>query len=277
MPHSTRAGADGITRGRFMRFLGKLGMLSLVPGSSAAAALAPDQVPGALATRRVVGPLINGRRFSDAALTGTLATRNLENIRDVVTGRFFGRAAEAAYTGGHTPVINWRLGGRGSSSGCFFFAAMTDPKRGRPAVDNCSVFMLASRSNRGGIIVEVIKSSGGRLKDIIGGGTACSLELSCEAQCSANCPSDCGDRCASMCMNKCDSGYCGSQCSPKSELSLAEISSYPADRFAAELTQILGTTDVGRLQQELMQIICSDEVLNRGLDEFLAGAGRGVR
>ncbi len=50
--------------------------------------------------------------------------------------------------------------------------------------------------------------------------------------------------------------------------------SYPADKFVIELKQILGTTDVGKIQRELQHIICSDVVLNLGLEAFLREWGR---
>ena len=61
-------------------------------------------------------------------------------------------------------------------------------------------------------------------------------------------------------------------CNPQAMIHIFELVSYPGDKFAAEILDILKTTDVGVIQNELKAVIFSDDVLSMGLEHFLAAA-----
>jgi hypothetical protein len=249
-------------RGRFLGFLGKIGILSLLPAL-------PLYAEEKVEARRFTGlrqtgamkisrsPMIKGRMLSDEALSAKLSTKNLENIRDMMTGRFFGKIAESAFKDGYVPLIKWGLGGEGSENGCFFYAKIGPKGPGPEELSNCSMFINA-RKNAGMLFLDIysISASAPGPIDL---GTECALVLDCPGYC---------DKCGMYCS--------GTFCNPKSALDLYEIVSYPADRFASELKDILQTSDVDKLQQEIRNVVFSDESLNMGLQHFVDAAYEGM-
>jgi hypothetical protein len=258
-----------ITRSKFLGLLGKAGLLSILPWTSAHAADGGRQQPVRVkpelrATLNVKSPMIKGKMLSRDALTAKLATDNLEQLRDLLTGRFFGRAAEEAFGQGNTPLINWDLGTEGSDSGCFLFADISGGTKTDPGlIANCFTKVYL-RGCTGKLVVDIYATSA-VINPAAGLGAECPEKGICPGQC----PGYCGDKCTGL--------YCsGPYCSPKASIDLYEIVSYPADRFAAELTGIIDSSDVGVIQKELQAIIFSDEVLNLGLQQFVTSAFEGM-
>jgi len=270
-----------ISRGRFLHILGGAGLLTFLGSIPAFAAklsnkpLAAKQPSGEQKmakvnlNKMVRSPLIKGKSLSQKALTSKLATQNLENIRDVLTGRLFGNAAEDAFKNGKTPFINWDLGDKGGASGCFYYAFVANEGEMAP-VDNCGVFLMGRDLGGGQVAIDIAITPGaGRLFGLL------SSKMSAEVlPCSGKC-NQCQNYCASVCDLVCQT-HCEAVCKPNSSLDLGDIVSYPGDAFASELSQILETTDVGKIQSELKNIIFSDEVLNLGLGMLAAGAFNGI-
>ncbi len=249
-------------RGRFLGFLGKIGILSLLPALPlyAEEKLEVRSTPGLRRTRTMKisrSPMIKGKMLSDDVLTAKLSTKNLENIRDMMTGRFFGKLAESAFKDGYVPLIKWGLGEAGSDVGCFFYAKVGPHGPGPEEMSNCSMFVNA-RQDGNKLLLDIysISASAPGPLDL---GTECALVLECPSHC---------DKCGVYCS--------GTYCSPKSALDLYEIVSRPADKFASELKDILQTSDVDKLQREIRNVIFSDESLNMGLQQFVDAAYEGM-
>jgi hypothetical protein len=268
-----------MSRGMFLGFLGKIGVLTLVtsiPVFGAESKLRLRATTESKTTKPVFrrmrytdilrSPTIKGKQLSGKVLEGKLSTKNLENLRDVLTGRFFGRAAEEALKDGYAPLINWKLGSAGDDSGCFLYAcqnlAPQDVYCPPVIASPICTFQMASFEEKGKLVINVISSliaSSG----ILGSGA---LENGY-----------CGDYCGGECVDHGDcSVECGTYCHPQSNLDPGEIVSYPGDKFASELLSILGTTDVGVIQKELKDVIFSDQVLNLGLQHIALAANNGI-
>jgi hypothetical protein len=264
-----------MNRGRFLGFLGKVGVLTLltsIPVFGAEAKLRAvkrvqesegEAACGSLVERRLRytdilrSPTIKGKTLSRNVLQGKLKTKNLENIRDILTGRFFGRAAEDAIRScnpldGIMPFITWNLGSNGSDLGCFLNACVSLTLAACPDLSNGCTFQMISHEERDRLIIDVMNSSG--VGDFIN-------RLDCNNYCSGQCSPEGG------CGHKCDE-----RCSPKGTINLGELVSYPTDKFASELLEILGSTDVGVIQRELRDVIFSDDVLNMGLQHIVLAA-----
>jgi len=231
---------DGMTRGKFLAFLGKIGLLSLITGTSVLAAerstsdkvLVKDTDHTALtpeATAKLRGrcniaklmasPLINGKMLTRDILEADLATNNLGNIRDLLTGRFFGKAAEAAFQNGYTPLVNWDLGSQ-AMSGCFLQANMNPDD-------------MATVDAYTGLLT--IDKDTGKVK--------ISLKMG----------------------NKIDN-----QARVRNtQLDFADFAAHPTDGFVSEVNNILKTTDVATIEQELRKVIFSDDVINMGIEHFV--------
>jgi hypothetical protein len=282
MTSKKNKGINRIGRGKFLRFLGGIGLLSLIPGLQANAEekLEMRKFTGlrrTTSTKLLRSPTIKGKLLSEEALTTRLSTKNLENIRDMMTGRFFGRVAENAFRDGYVPLIKWGLGQKGSDTGCFFYAKLgpeglgpeglgpeglgpegLGPEGLRPeGISNCSLFVNARTDGK--MIFLDIYSISAISQSLLDLGSECALVL--------DCPSDC---------TKCGVYCAGVYCAPHASFNLHEIVSYPADKFASELTDILKTTDIDKVQQEIKNVIFSDESLNMGLQHFVNGAYGGM-
>lgn len=271
------------TRGKFLRLLGKVGILSFLTSIPAFGAergkfelkesddrgITDIRGSQTLKLRRTRSPKIRGKVLSETALTARLATDNLENLRDLVTGRFFGNAAREIYKDGYIPLIKWNLGADGGDSGCFFYADTADPNRfGEIPVENCGLYVTGYEDN-GKLTIGAFSSPwGGKIDDLLGG-SACGAKVDPTPP---PCPGKCNDYCPSHCGVVCSGEYCGGHCSPKVQVDLHEIVSYPADKFVSEITEILETTDLGTIERELKAVIFSDEVLNLGLEQFVLNA-----
>jgi len=268
--------ANNITRGKFLSFLGKVGVLTLltsIPVLGAEAKLkrpasdgykAAKLTPGKLRYSDILrSPLIKGKRLSKGVLEGQLATKNLENIRDLLTGRFFGRAAEDALKDGYAPLINWSLNSKGTDSGCFLNACVSLTPPSCPSYFHECTLQILSRGEKDKLIINVISSS------ILSHGIGTGIDPGGSGYC--------GDYCSGKCVDhgSC-SVECGTYCHPQSILDIGEIVSYPGDMFASELLKILGTTDVGVIQRELKDVIFSDQVLNLGLQHVILAAHGGI-
>ena len=235
-------GTNGMTRGRFLSFLGKIGLLSLITGTSVFGADRASQdkakfekidesATGIEATAKLKGrcmiaklmqsPLINGKMLTRDILEADLATRNLENVRDLLTGRFFGKAAEAAFKDGYTPLINWDLGSQSAYSGCFMVANMNP-----------------------GEAVGVDAYTGLLTIDKDSGNVKILLKMD-------------------------DSALNGAPRVKKIELDFNDFAMHPTDGFVSQVTGILKTTDIDTIEQELKAIIFSDEVLNMGIEHII--------
>jgi len=262
-----------MNRGRFLCFLGKIGILSFLTGIPVFAAEAKLKSVAPRESRTVKrsfiklhyseilrSPTIKGKKLSKLVLEGKLETKNLENIRDVLTGRFFGKAAEEAFENGYIPMINWDLGTKGGDSGCFLYADTNISGESpdlRIAVDECGIY-VTTHLDRGKYIIEIANSHVG------GGGGEVTVP-------------GCGYDCTGYCTIKGDcSPKCGTYCAPHAGLNLYEVVSRPGDKFASELLKILGTTDVGDIQRELRDVIFSDDVLNMGLQHIVLAANNGI-
>ena len=246
--------SNRIGRGRFLRFLGGIGLLSLIPGLPASAQESKFESRKFKELRRtdtakiLKSPSIKGRLLSEEALTTRLATKNLENIRDMMTGRFFGRVAENAFRDGYVPLIKWGLGQTGSDNGCFFYL-MVDPEGLEPEVMSNCIMQFIAREDGKMIFLDIYNTSAiSQIPLAVGSGATAA---------------DCGEQC-SQCNVQCAAGY--------SAINLHEVVSYPADKFASELMDILKTKDIDKIQQELKAVIFSDEVLNMGLQHFVNAA-----
>ena len=249
-----------ISRGKFFRFLGGIGLLSLIPGLPASAAerkYESRKFKGLSRTdtaKILRSPTIKGRLLSNDVLTTRLSTKNLENIRDMMTGRFFGRVAENAFRDGYVPLIKWNLGAEGSDNGCFFHLRLRTEGLAPGEIHNCT--MQINAYEEGKKILLDIYSISAISQSPFDVGSECAFVLEC--------PSDC---------EKCAGVYCsGTYCNPQSAIDLFEMVSYPADKFVSEFTDILKTTDIDKIQQELKAVIFSDEVLNMGLEHFVMAA-----
>lgn len=280
MTRKRNLAANNITRGKFLGFLGKIGILSIISGIPVfgaesfkpRAAKRTNSDDGQLKLEKfnravlVKGPLIRGKALSNDALTAKLATKNLESIRDMLTGRFFGKAAEEAFKEGHAPLINWKLGSDGSDLGCFLFA---DIGLTPVQIDNCGVH-IRTREVDNKILIDIVSTSYEANLNAKIGSSGSQVRV-CPSQCPGQTP------CPNHCADKCSGTYCsGTYCSPKGEMNLGEIVSYPGDKFASEIMAILETTDVGVIQRELRDVIFSDDVLNMGLMQFMMGAHAGI-
>lgn len=229
---------DGMTRGKFLSFLGKIGLLSLLTGTSVFGAedKAESQKTGKLGigikeTDKIKGrcmiaklmqsPLINGKMLTRDILEADLATRNLENVHDLLTGRFFGKAAEEAFKDGYTALINWDLGSQGASSGCFVFANMNPG-------ETVSVDAYTA-------LVAIDKDSG-KVK--------ISLKM--------------GDPLRNRAARE-ENIY----------LDFNDFAMHPTDGFVSQVTGILKTTNVNTIEKELKAIIFSDDVLNKGIEHLI--------
>ena len=260
-------------RGRFLGFIGKVGVLTLltsIPVLGAEIKLkrpTSDEhkiaklTPGKLRYSDILrSPLIKGKKLSKVVLEGKLATKNLENLRDLLTGRFFGRAAEDALKDGYAPLIYWSLNSKGTDSGCFLHACTghTVQYLDCPPVimsSKCTLQMISREENEK-LMIDIVNSIG--ISDFVS-------------------QVGCGDYCSGQCTNEGGCGHkCGEQCSPQASIDIAEVVSYPGDMFASELLKILGSTDVGVIQRELKNVIFSDQVLNMGLQHVILAAHDGI-
>ena len=272
MSTKRKPGSGGFSRAKFLGILGKLGLLSLIPGGVANAAertgLRRMETDETLVTRGDItfsasakltrSPMIKGKALSREILDAKLSTENLGNIRDLLTGRFFGKAAEAAcndeqcipYTGGD--FINWNLGNGDSDSGCFMFA----DAEGLGGVDSCSHYLTYRMDGDKLSILYAYDFANERrgAMDIIGSGTG---------QCF---------HCSNFCEAACGGEYCQGVCAPQAAIDMFEIVSYPSDKFVSEIMEILKTTDAGVIQKELKTIMFSDGVLNMGLEHLVVTA-----
>jgi len=257
---------DKMSRGRFFWYLGEIGLLSFVASIPALGAeRATLREAGDSGGDRVFkyipvrGPTVRGRTFSREALTSRLATKGLEDIRNLVTGRFFGIAAAEAFKDGYTPMINWNLGAGGGDNGCFIHVereahAIPD------VIDHCCMFMT-SYEDQGKLIIEAMSDAAStKIGGAIPGEYECGAKV---VPCSPYCPYDCASDCATKCRR---------WCSTQATVDIFEIVSNPADKFASEIMEIFETDDVATLERELTDLIFSDEVLNMGLEHFVAAS-----
>ncbi|UCH95243.1 MAG: hypothetical protein JSV88_34070 [Candidatus Aminicenantes bacterium] len=234
-------------RRKFLNFLGSIGLLSLIPGSSALA----QRKPKFIKHPKIKGPKIKGRTLSKRALYEKLSSRPLEKIRDRLTGRFY--AGPIRRTGeSYMDLINWDLGPRGAQTGCLVAASwITD---GTPT-DSISCYgTLYCRSNQ------------------------CAADTCSSYWCDRNtcdkhtCKTEICDS------HSCDEeGKCENQQCPghlKKEIFWEDFAKYPEDPFVTEIKDILKTTDVAVIKQELIKIIYSNEVLNLGAQHFVASTFR---
>lgn len=231
---------EGMTRGKFLAFLGKVGLLSLITGTSVLAAerkssdkfilkesdntaLTPEvtaKLKGRCNIAKLMAsPLINGKMLTRDILEADLATNNLGNIRDLLTGRFFGKAAEAAFADGYAPLVNWNLGSE-SMSGCFLHANMNP---GDAAVVDAYTGLLTIDKDTGKVKISLKMGN----------------------------PIDNQARVRNT------------------QLDFADFAAHPADGFVSEVNNILKTTDVAVIEQEIRKVIFSDKVINMGIEHFI--------
>ena len=266
-----------ISRGRFLNFLGKVGVLTFLTSIPVFAgaesrlkykanneARTTNSAPKRLRYSDILrSPLIKGKELSRGALEGKLETKNLENLRDLLTGRFFGRAAEEALKDGYAPLINWSLSSKGTDSGCFVNACVNLTPQSCSSFSHECTFQMLSSGEKEKLIINVISSS------ILSHGSGPGVDPGVSGYC--------GDYCSGQCVDHSGCSIeCGTYCHPQSVLNLAEVVSYPGDRFASELLKILGTSDVGIIQRELKDVIFSDQVLNLGLQHVVLAAHDGI-
>jgi hypothetical protein len=258
-----------MNRGRFLGFIGKIGVLTFLTSIPVFAAEAKLKrpvtaesktvklTPGKLQYRTILrSPTIKGKLLSKAVLEEKLTTKNLENLRDLLTGRFFGKAAEDVFKNGYVPMINWSLGSEGSDSGCFLNACANLTPSSCPSFSQECTVQLRSHVDQGELIIDIVNST-----NIPNFGN----QSDCNTYCSGQCNNDNG------CGHKCDE-----RCSHKTTVGLGELVSYPSDKFASELLKILGSTDLGVVQRELRDVIFSDQVLNLGLQHIILAAHDGI-
>jgi len=209
---------------------------------------------GAFRRFRVRSPMINGKTLSPDVLEGDLTTRNLGKIRDLLTGRFFGRTAVKAYKLHPDQMLKWQLGTDGSNNGCGFHAALTPGD----TLDNCFVFMFTDENN-GDPVIKVSTFNRGLMNtNLITSGPGNSL--------------DCDWHCDSYCDAACGGVHCSGYCEGQATVDIYEFVSYPADKFVSEIKNILGTDDIKIIYSELKNVIFSNEVLNMGLQRVIATA-----
>ena len=276
MTRKKNPNSKNLSRGMFLGFIGKIGALTILTGIPVFGAETRLKVPTStesktakLAFKRVRyndilrSPLIKGKKLSKGVLEGKLATKNLENVRDFLTGRFFGRVTEDALKDGYVPLINWGLGAEGSDSGCLLNACVSLAPPSCPSFSHECTVQIFGQEDRGKLVINVIGSS------IIASGAGIGIDPGASGYCGSYCSGECVDH------GGC-SVECGTYCHPQSALDLGEIVSYPGDKFASELLEILGTTDVGVIQRELKDVIFSDQVLNLGLQHMILAAHGGI-
>lgn len=257
---------DKMSRGKFFWYLGEIGLLSFVASIPALGAeratLKEADDSGAGRTFKYSqfrSPTIRGRTLSREALTSRLATKGLEDIRDLVTGRFFGIAAAETFKDGYTPLINWNLGAGGGNNGCFIYAER-DAHAIPDVIDSCCMF-VTSYVDQGKLVIEAMAdAASSKIGGSIPGEAECDARVvPCSPYCHYDCPSDCATKCRRW-------------CSTQTLVDIFEIVSNPADKFASELMEIFETDDVATLERELTDLIFSDEVLNMGLEHFVAAS-----
>jgi hypothetical protein len=250
-----RGDGKTISRSGFLNLLSRIGLLSLIMGVPAFSAeraqtreaAEEETKPGGLELHRMrcaklaQSPMIKGKTLSRTALDADLATRDLENIRDLLTGRFFGKVADEVFEGGYVPLINWDLGMEGGDSGCFLHANMGSDGSEVGAIANCAAYLHTNKD-----LDHIIISLG--LSSKFGDASA-----PCQEQCPMHCS------CYSVCPNQ-------------SNASFHDFVSYPSDKFVSEITGILKTTDFKAIRDELKAVIFSDEALNMGLRHFISAA-----
>ena len=275
-----------MNRGRFLGFLGKIGILSLIPGLPALGAPRTGEEDRKFLNPRILdsrcakltrSPMIKGKRLSNTALTATLASTELESIRDLMTGRFFGNMAQDIFRDGYKPFISWKLNEEGNDTGCFFYAD-ADPITG-PDIDHCGMY-ITWQDDEGEVTVSVASKPGGP-GELGCVGTKFGMISDCSEDCMQTCFGHCADmcdcvtdnECTSECNDQCSGTYCsGTYCSPKENISLEDLLKFQDDAFVQEILEILETTDVRTVQTELKKVIFSDEVLNMGLEHFVTNA-----
>ena len=270
-----RKTSDGkrMNRGKFLGFIGKIGIFSFLSGLPVFGAprtgargeeskILPPGLTDTRCTKLTRNPDLKGISLSHGVLTAKLTTRNLENIRDLLTGRFFGKMAHEYFKDGYKPFIKWGLDTDKGDSGCFF-QVNNDPLN-PPETEKCGPF-LAWREDGDKVIVDVAVTG---VHPIIAGGPV-GPEQGCECY---------GYECGSECETYCSGPYCsGTYCNPHEGIDLSEVITFKDDRFAAEILEVLETTDAGIVQRELREIIFSDDVLNMGIEHFVYSANKSVK
>jgi len=262
MSSKSNDGGKKVTRGRFLNFLGKIGIVLAATGLPVFAArnkesevvmrdTGNDAIEHEVTAKRSIlrRPLIKGKDLSRTALESELSTKNLEDIRDVITGRFFGRAIERTFKDGDINFINWSLGSDGSDSGCFLYANFhqcLNPMG--EGVNNCSLVLTATEDPDMSILDVSASIYNRRLGDLKTGSENIGYI-----------PDGCLD--------------CNWQkCMYKPGLDFRDFVSYPSDVFVREITGILNTTDVSEIRRALKNVIFSDDMLNLCLNHFVEAA-----
>jgi hypothetical protein len=224
-----------IGRRGFLGVLAKISFLSLIPGIPALA----QRRGGTLSIR---SPKIKGKTLSQSALTQELSSSSLEDIRDMVTGKFYAGVSQGVGAR-YTDIIDWNLGSGGINTGCVI-AATYSPTG---VVDALTQGACTGHGCHG----HDCKS-----------GHTCSGQ-GCEGQ---TCK---GHTCKGKHTCSDDEYDCsGAKCDGQSNINWQDFGQYADDAFVSEITNILNTTDVAVIRDELIKVIFSDDVLSLGAQHF---------
>ena len=276
---------DGMSRGKFLSFLGKIGILSLIPGIPALAGKG-DKPQGEgpqpmrcgdlnceqhtplsggerkpRFRRRIEGPKIKGRTLSDEALYGSLASPELERLRSIVTGKYYEKVGE-------------RFAGKYIDT-----SHIDDPSSGIIDCVVATTHIPVDMLGNGGVL--------GGLEGLIGSivqghcqGKGCSSGMGCSGDGGFVCDDmwcsgfDCGgNTCWDLDCSGDDFGCKGDQCNGHKKKDMwQDLGNFTEDIFVQEVTDIFNTTDIAVLKEELLNIIVSEENLRLNVQHFINGA-----
>jgi hypothetical protein len=244
------------SRGKFIGFLGKIGLLSLIPGlpASAGTKACPTYICGdqkceihsglKIEGWEIAGPKIRGRVLSQKALDSDLSTDFLGHVRDMVSGRFFGQAGRNLPTD-YSTLIDWDPGSEGNHF--------------------CGVAIMDSIGEN----LEFVKNEA-CFAHTCSGGHSCS-----DHKCSTFSHDNYAASVDPGCEIHCDSFACESHSGLV--VSWEDFNLYPNDAFVLEINDILQTTDINAIKQELTDLMHSPEVIDLSIQRFVRGASQYYR
>jgi hypothetical protein len=277
----------GMSRGRFLGFLGKIGLISFITGLPALAQRGDKPKPSDLPEstcrldmcegqkpfaggdgkpkfkRRVRSPVINGRELSEKALFAPLATPELERLRSYVTGQFYEKVGER-FAGNHIDTSHLGPETTGILD-CLVATTYIPPD------------LITDIGSMGGLM--------GGWGDITEGhcqGKGCSSGMGCSGDGGFVCDDmwcsdfDCGgNTCWDLDCSGDEFGCKGDHCNGHNDKDIwNDLTEFTEDVFVEEITDILATTDIAVLKDELIKIMGSPEVINLNYEHFINGASR---
>ncbi len=263
---------ESMSRGSFLGFLAKIGLLSALtsipafagmkepPKGSGPGPAGSGPGPGTMKPMihsGIPGPTIKGKKLSDGIMFRKLSSDSLEHIRDITTGRFFGTVGERV-GGDYSGKIGWDLGQEGFQS-CVVATTYI------PGGD------MGTGGMSGGDIAGMITNS-------VCTGNNCPYGHSCSSGHVCDGETCGGQKCGGQ---TCRGGHtCSSDehsckaasCPEQKNFTWQDFANFPNDEFVKEITSILQTTDIGIIRDELTKVMVSGETIQLGQMHFVQNA-----